>query len=94
MPTEAAPFWSAFLTLARDRPHESISMGMGGGLSLPRPVPMEAIRREGSRLGYTGEGLEDFVSIVARIDDSYVESEVRRIADEAKAASQRSRSKR
>lgn len=69
-------------------------MGMGGGLSLPRPVPMERIRREGARLGYQSEALEDFVSIVSRIDDFHVEVEVRRAADEAKAASQRSRSKR
>ena len=59
-------------------------MGMAGGLSLPRPVPLEAIRRE---------GLEDFVTIVARIDDFHVEVEVRRAADEAKASAARSRSK-
>ncbi len=68
-------------------------MGMSGGLSLPRPVPMEAIRREGARLGYEGEGLEDFVTTVARIDDFHVEVEVRRAANEAKAAAARSRSK-
>jgi hypothetical protein len=68
-------------------------MGMAGGLSLPRPVPLEAIRREGLRLGYQGEGLEDFVTMVARIDDFHVEVEVRRAADEAKASAARSRSK-
>lgn len=68
-------------------------MGMGGGLSLPRPVPMEAIRREGMRLGYSGDGLEDFVAIVSRIEDFYVEVEVRRPADEAKTAAARARSK-
>ena len=68
-------------------------MGMADGLSLPRPVPLEAIRREGLRLGYQGEGLEDFVTIVARIDDFHVEVEVRRAADEAKASAARSRSK-
>jgi len=68
-------------------------MGMSAGLSLPRPVPMDAIRREGSRLGYSGESLEDFVETVARIDDFQVEIEVRRAADEAKASAARSRSK-
>ena len=68
-------------------------MGMAGGPSLPRPGPLEAIRREGLRLGYQGEGLEDFVIIVARIDDFHVEVEVRRAADEAKASAARSRSK-
>jgi len=46
---------------------------------------MERIRREGQRLGYTGEALEDFVTIIACIDDLYVEVEVRRTADEARA---------
>lgn len=68
-------------------------MGMAGGLSLPRPVPLEAIRREGLRLGYQGESLADFTEIVARIDDHHVEVEVRRAADEAKASAARSRSK-
>lgn len=66
-------------------------MGMGGGLSLPRPVPLETIRREAVRLGYQADGLEDFVTIVARIDDLFVEAEVRRIAEEARAAAVRSR---
>jgi len=66
---------------------------MGGGLSLPRPVPLEAIRREGARLGHTGEALDDFVAIVSHIDDFYVELEVRRAADEARAAAARSRSR-
>ena len=68
-------------------------MGMAGGLSLPRPVPLEAIRREGLRLGHQGEGLEDFCTILARTDDFCVEVEVRRAATEAKASAARSRSK-
>lgn len=64
---------------------------MAGGISLPRPVPREAIRREGARLGYTGEGLADFTEIVARIDDSYVEATVKR---EAKSAEQRAKASR
>ncbi len=66
-------------------------MGLAGGISLPRPVPREAIRREGARLGYTGEGLEDFTEILARIDDSYVEARVKR---EARTAEERARASR
>lgn len=65
---------------------------MAGGLSLPRPVPREAIRREGARLSYQGDALEDFVEIVAAIDDFHVETSVRRSAAEAKAQAARSRS--
>ena len=64
-------------------------MGMAGGLSLPRPIPREAIRREGERLGYAGDGLNDFVEIVMRIDDFHVEVTVKRAADNAKAAAAR-----
>jgi len=91
--SEANRYWLAFLALSRDRGHESISMGMAGGLSLPRPVPREAIRREGQRLAYSSEGLADFVEIVTSIDDFYVEVEVKRAATEAKRAAERSRSR-
>ena len=89
--SDAAPFWSAFLGLSRDRPHESISLGMGGSLTIPRPVPREAIRREGHRLYYRGGDLEDFTEIVARIDDIYVELAVKRSAEEAKMAAARAK---
>ena len=83
---EAEPYWLAFVMLSRDRLHESISLGMAGGLTLPRPVPREAIRREGRRLAHRGTDLEDFVEIVMRVDDFYVEVAVKRAADDAKAA--------
>ena len=66
-------------------------MGMAGGLSLPRPVPREAIRREGERLGYTGESLADFTEIVTCVDDIYVEVTVKREAEQARLAAQRAR---
>ena len=75
--------------MSRDRPLESIFMGMAGGLSLPRPIPREAIRREGERLGYAGDGLKDFVEIVMRIDDFHVEVTMKHAADDAKAAAAR-----
>lgn len=89
--SEAVPYWIAFVTLSRDRPHESISMGMGGGLTLPRPVPREIVRKEGRRLSYEGDGLEDLVEIVTRIDDTYVEVETKRAATDARIAAERSR---
>lgn len=86
---EAAEYFAAFLALGRDRQRDSVSLGMAGGVSLPMPVPREAIRREGRRLGYQGDGLDDFVEIVAAIDDFHLETESRRIAAETQAAANR-----
>lgn len=80
--------------LSRDRPTESISLGMAGGLSLPKPVPRATIRVEGERLGYDADALDDFVEAVTAIDDRYVELEVKRSAAEAKASAERARRKR
>lgn len=66
-------------------------MGMAGGLSLPKWVPLAAMRREGERLGYEAEELDDFVEIIMCIDDFHVETETRRIAAEAAAAARRAR---
>lgn len=92
--SDAEPYWAAFLGLARDRPRESISMGMGGSLMLPRPIPRETIRREAHRLGWRGDELEDFTEVIALTDDFYVEVEVKRIADEARMSAERARKKR
>ena len=66
-------------------------MGMAGGLSIPRAVPRETMRQEGIRLGYEGDGLEDFVEIVMRVDDFFVEVTVKRAADEARANATRAK---
>jgi hypothetical protein len=66
-------------------------MGMAGGLSIPRAVPRETMRQEGSRLGYEGDGLDDFVEIVMRVDDFFVEVTVKRAADEARANATRAK---
>lgn len=66
-------------------------MGMAGGVSLPRPIPREAIRREGERLGYIGDGLEDFIVIVMQIDDFHVEVATKRIADDLKISAARAK---
>ena len=88
---EALPYWEAFERLSRDRPLESVSLGMSGGLSLPRSIPLEAIRREGLRLGYGGDGLEDFVTIIARMDDSHVEHAMRRELENVRLAALRAK---
>lgn len=75
--------------MSRDRARDSISLGMGGGISLPRPIPQEVIRREGRRLGFGLTALEDFVEIVVGIDDCFVETTVRREAENASAAAKR-----
>ncbi len=74
---DASPYWAAFLELSRDRPTESLNLGMAGGVSLPRPVPRETIRRDGERRGYEGDALDDFTEIVVGIDDAYVEITVK-----------------
>lgn len=91
---DAEPYYAAFVLLSRDRQTESISMGLAGGLSLPRPVPRDVIRREGERLGYDGDALDDFVEALTMIDDCHVETEVRRAAAEAKASAERARNRR
>ena len=83
------PYWLAFIALARDRQYDSLSLGMGGGVRLPCVIPREAIRREGKRQGYAGDELDDFVEIVAGLDDGFIEIETKRIAAETKAAAAR-----
>lgn len=67
---------------------------MAGGVSLPMPVPLETIRKEGRRLGHRGELLDIFVEAVASIDDFHIESSTRRIAAETQAAANRMKSRR
>lgn len=91
---EAEQYLSAWRLLSRDRPTEAISLGLAGGLTLPRPIPRETIRREGERLGYDGEELDDFTDALTLLDDHWVERTVRREAAAAKAAANRARTKR
>lgn len=79
--------------LGRDRPRDNISLGLGGGVLLNRPIPVERIRAEGERLGYTGDGLEDFEAIVVGLDDKFVEITVKKEAVNVKAAAQKNRQK-
>jgi hypothetical protein len=45
---------------------------MAGGLLLMKRIKRPAIRSEGRRLGYESADLDDFVEIVAAIDDERV----------------------
>ncbi len=89
--SDAGPYWAAFLDLSRDRPMESLSLGMAGGTSLPRPVPRETIRREGKRRGFAGDALDDFTEIVVGIDDAFVEVTVKAEAKRLAAAARQNR---
>ncbi len=91
---EALPYWLAFLELSRDRHYDPVSMGMSGGVQLPRPISRDTLRREGRRLGYSDESLGDFVTALVRVDDAFVETETRRIAAEAKRSADRARPRR
>lgn len=83
----------AFIYLTRDRAHESLSLGMAGGVSLPRTIPRAVFREEGIRLGYEGEALEDFVVILTGVDDIFVEVQTKRIAADVKKAAEASANK-
>lgn len=82
---------AAFYYLDPYRPNESISMGMAGGLSVPRLIPLNTFRDEGQRRGYRGEALEDFVEILRCADNHYIGIATKRIAADTKAAAARAK---
>ncbi len=53
------PVYHEALDLSRSaiEPISRMSLGMVGGIQLPQPIPREAIRKEGLRRHYDGEGL-------------------------------------
>ena len=91
---EAEPYWQSFTYLSRDRTYLALSLGMAGGLKLPQPILRDAMRAEGRRRGYQGDGLADFTEIVAAIDDAFVQDDVLKQAAAAKAGADRTRSRR
>lgn len=95
MPSEAIPYWLAFSDLDRDRPKNKEGGGMGPTITLPDNIPLDVIRREGERLGYVGDGLDDFTAALRGFDDEYVRVNSLRIAASVKAdlAAARSRSR-
>lgn len=54
--------------MADDRLEFSHGLGMAGGMLLNQRIGRDVIRREGKRLGYEGDALADFVTIVRIID--------------------------
>jgi hypothetical protein len=91
---DAEEYWAAYQRLHRDRAEVSISAGMGGGVLLPKRVPLPVVRAEGRRLLFAGDDLEDFVFIVSHADDHFFTLETKRIAaDVARQAAQAKRGK-
>lgn len=76
------------------RPRLPIGGGMGPGLLLPLPIARADIRSEGERLGYRGEGLEDFCEIVEQLDHAFIEATARREAERARAAAKQAEKRR
>lgn len=80
---------ATFRLLSRDRPEQSIGMGMAGGIVVPRPVPVRDIRSEGRRQGLKGEDLEEFVGVLMAIDGIFLEVEIPKIGRDAQRALQK-----
>jgi len=82
---DAEPYWLAFKRLERSRPM------VGGMVAFPRPVPPEQIEREGRRLGFEHDDLEEFIEIVMEIDDHAVELAMQRLAKETEQRARKTR---
>lgn len=54
--------------LADDRLMLSHGIGMAGGMLLAQRIGRTVIRREGKALGFEGDALTDFVTIIRAID--------------------------
>lgn len=68
-----------------------MSLGLGGGITFPDPIPLELIREEGKALRYRGDDLEDFIRIIRGLDRVYLDVEHERIAAGVRAAAEKSR---
>lgn len=88
---EAAPYWAAFEELSPYRPKVAMSLGLGGGVTFPDPIPLDLIHEEGRRLRYLGDDLEDFIQIIRGLDRAYLNAEHERIAAGVRAAADKSR---
>lgn len=67
-----------------------MSLGLGGGVTFPDPIPLDLIREEGLRLRYRGDDLDDFCQILRLLDRVYLDSEHERIAAGVRAAADKS----
>lgn len=90
-------YYEAWAYLLHDRPFFSHSYGLGGSIMLQQKSPRAAIEAEGERRHFRGDDLEDFVEIIAGLqdddfDESYrVKSEALAAANEAAATRNRNR---
>lgn len=68
-------YYEAWVYLLHDRPYLSHSYGMIGSIMLQQKSSRSAIKAEGERRHFRGDDLEDFVEIVAGLqDDDFDES--------------------
>jgi hypothetical protein len=88
---EAAPYWAVFEDLSPYRPKTSISLGLGGGVSFPDPIPRVLILEEGRQLRYRGDDLDDFCRIIRGFDRAYLNIEHERIAAGLRAAADKNK---
>lgn len=68
-----------------------MSLGLGGGVTFPDPIPLDLISKEGRRLRYVGDDLEDFIQIIRGLDRAYLNAEHERIASGVRTAADKSR---
>lgn len=73
------------------RPKVAMSLGLGGGITVPDPIPLDLIREEGRQLHYRGDDLDDFCRIIRGIDRLYLNAEHERIAGGVRAAADKSK---
>lgn len=72
---EEQVYYEAWAYLLHDRPFLSHPCGMAGSILLQQKSPRAAIRAEGERRHFRGDDLDDFVEIIAGLqDDDFEES--------------------
>lgn len=82
---DAEPYWLAYNRLKRTRPM------VGGMVTILRPIPPADIEREGRRLGFEHDDLDEFAEIVAEVDDHDIEITMRSIAKETEKRASKTR---
>lgn len=68
-----------------------MSLGLGGGVTFPDPIPLDLISEEGRRLRYVGDDLEDFCRIMRGLDRAYLNAEHERIAAGVRASADKNK---
>lgn len=82
---EAEPYWLAYQRLLRERPL------LSGMAAIPLPIPREPIEREGRRLGFDGDDLDEFVGVINDVCDHGIELDMKRAAASSKKRAQETR---